>query len=197
MISRIAIATAAALSLGTASIAQEATGTEESTDSQTTGAETTGTQNAESQNAETQQAAKEPPTKSLEKIEPAEGISNETLTDEKLSAFVQALAAINAVGQHFVPKIEAETDGEKRAELMAYANDSIVNAIEVIADITPAEFKAIDIAAQQDEELNQRILDEIKVAAAEGKAAQEAAEEEAEAGEGTEDGAESEAPQTE
>ncbi|MBY5989626.1 DUF4168 domain-containing protein [Roseovarius atlanticus] len=192
MISRIAIATAAALSLGTASIAQEATGTEESTDSQTTGSETTGTQNAE-----TQQAAKEPPTKSLEKIEPAEGISNETLTDEKLSAFVQALAAINAVGQHFVPKIEAETDGEKRAELMAYANDSIVNAIEVIADITPAEFKAIDIAAQQDEELNQRILDEIKVAAAEGKAAQEAAEEEAEAGEGTEDGAESEAPQTE
>lgn len=192
MISRIAIATAAALSLGTASIAQEATGTEESTDSQTTGSETTGTQNAE-----TQRAAKEPPTKSLEKIEPAEGISNETLTDEKLSAFVQALAAINAVGQHFVPKIEAETDGEKRAELMAYANDSIVNAIEVIADITPAEFKAIDIAAQQDEELNQRILDEIKVAAAEGKAAQEAAEEEAEAGEGTEDGAESEAPQTE
>ncbi|QFT98285.1 hypothetical protein FIU85_13315 [Roseovarius sp. THAF8] len=192
MISRIAIATAAALSLGTASIAQEATGTAESTDSQTTGSETTGTQNAE-----TQQAAKEPPTKSLEKIEPAEGISNETLTDEKLNAFVQALAAINAVGQHFVPKIEAETDGEKRAELMAYANDSIVNAIEVIADITPAEFKAIDIAAQQDEELNQRILDEIKVAAAEGKAAQEAAEEEAEAGEGTEDGAESEAPQTE
>ncbi|QFT82684.1 hypothetical protein FIU89_18800 [Roseovarius sp. THAF27] len=192
MISRIAIATAAALSLGTASIAQEATGTAESTDSQTTGSETTGTQNAE-----TQQAAKEPPTKSLEKIEPAEGISNETLTDEKLNAFVQALAAINAVGQHFVPRIEAETDGEKRAELMAYANDSIVNAIEVIADITPAEFKAIDIAAQQDEELNQRILDEIKVAAAEGKAAQEAAEEEAEAGEGTEDGAESEAPQTE
>ncbi|WP_428513149.1 DUF4168 domain-containing protein [Roseovarius sp.] len=174
MISRIAIATAAALSLGTASIAQEATGTAESTDSQTTG----------TQNAETQQAAKKPPTKSLEKIEPAEGISNETLTDEKLSAFVQALAAINAVGQHFVPKIEAETDGEKRAELMAYANDSIVNAIEVIADITPAEFKAIDIAAQQDEELNQRILDEIKVAAAEGKAAQEAAKKEAEAAEG-------------
>lgn len=128
-------------------------------------------------------AAKEEPTKSLQKIEPAEGISNESLTDEKLRAFVQALAAINTVGQHFVPKIEAETDGEKRAELMDYANDSIVNAIEVVADITPAEFKAIDIAAQQDEELNQRILDEIKVAQAEGKAAAEAAKE-AEAAEG-------------
>lgn len=174
MISRIAIAATAAVALGTASVAQEATGT----DTPETAAPETG--QAQTGQAQTGQAKREAPTKSLEKIEPAEGISNETITDEKLRAFVQALAAINQVGQHFVPKIEAETDGAKRTELMAYANDSIVNAIEVIADISPAEFKAIDIAAQQDQELNQRILDEIKVAAAEGKAAAEAAEENAE-----------------
>ena len=178
MISRIAIATASALALGTAGFAQEAT-----QDTQTEGAAT--------------ETTKQEPTKSLAKIEPAEGISNDTLSDEKVASFVQALAAVNTVAQHFVPRIEAESDGEKRAELMAYANDSIVNSIEVIADITPAEFKAIDIAAQQDQELNQRILDEIKVAAAEGKAAEEAAENEAEAAEGTEDGAESDVPQTE
>lgn len=188
MIGRIAIATTAALALTTAGFAQEAA--EGTTDRGTT--EQGAAQGETQQNAE-----KEVPTRTLEAIEPAEGITNETLTDEKLRAFVQSLVAVNTVAQHFMPRIEAEADGEKRAELMAYANDSIVNAIEVIADITPAEFKAIDIAAQQDQELNQRILDEIKVAAAEGKAAEEAAENEAEAAEGTEDGAESDVPQTE
>merc|ERR1711974_435637 len=109
MISRIVIATASALALGTAGFAQEAT-----QDTQTEGAAT--------------ETTKQEPTKSLAKIEPAEGISN-TLSDEKVASFVQALAAVNTVAQHFVPRIEAESDGEKRAELMAYANDSIVNSI--------------------------------------------------------------------
>ncbi|MGK7651367.1 hypothetical protein ACSQ76_02720 [Roseovarius sp. B08] len=183
MIKRIAIATTAALALTTAGFAQEAAD---------------GTTEQGAAQGETQQnAEKQTPTRTLEAIEPAEGITNDTLTDEKLRSFVQALVAVNVVAEHFMPRIEAEADGEKRAELMAYANDSIVNAIDVIADITPAEFKAIDIAAQQDQELNQRILDEIKVAAAEGKAAQQAAEEEAEAAEGAEDGAETEDTQTE
>ncbi|QFT91565.1 hypothetical protein FIU86_01845 [Roseovarius sp. THAF9] len=178
MISRIAIATASALALGTAGFAQEAT-----QDTQAEGAAT--------------ETTKQEPTKSLAKIEPAEGISNETLSDEKVASFVQALAAVNTVAQHFVPRIEAEEDGEKRAELMAYANDSIVNSIEVIADITPAEFKAIDIAAQEDQELNDRIMAELKTAAAEGKAAQENAEDAGAAAEGAEGAAETEEETTE
>lgn len=154
MISRIAIATASALALGTAGFAQEAA------------------ENTETEGAATE-TTKQEPTRSLAKIEPADGISNETLSDEKVASFVQALAAVNTVAQHFVPRIEAEENGEKRAELMAYANDSIVNAIDVIADITPAEFKAIDIAAQDDQDLNDRIMAELKVAAAENRAAQE------------------------
>ena len=177
MISRIAIAAASAVALGTAGFAQEAT------------------ENTQTEGAATETAKKEP-TKSLENIEPAEGISNETLSDEKIASFVQALAAVNTVAQHFVPKIEAETDGEKRAELMAYANDSIVNAITVIADITPAEFKAIEIAAQQDQELNDRIMAELKTAAAEGKAAQEKADD-AEAADDAGDSADGEDTKTE
>lgn len=178
MISRIAIATASALALGTAGFAQEAT-----QDTQTEGAAT--------------ETTKQEPTKSLAKIEPAEGISNDTLSDEKVASFVQALAAVNTVAQHFVPRIEAESDGEKRAELMAYANDSIVNSIEVIADITPAEFKAIDIAAQEDQELNDRIMAQLKTAAAEGKAAQENADDAGAAAEGAEGAADTEEETTE
>jgi len=145
----MAIATASALALGAAAPVLAQTATEE------TAQET----------AKEETAKKAPAT--LQEVEAADGVSNDSLEDAKVRSFVEALAAIQIVGNHYMPKIETASDGTQRAELIDMANSDIVRAIETVANITPAEFKAIDKAAQEDETLNKRIMAEIQVAQAE------------------------------
>ncbi|MEO1139031.1 MAG: DUF4168 domain-containing protein [Pseudomonadota bacterium] len=111
---------------------------------------------------------------SLSQVTPDPALTPDTITDDKIVSFVEALAAIQIVGRHYTPRIDAETDGSKRAELIDLANRDIVRAVDTIVNITPAEYVAIDKAAQQDQGLNQRILAQIEVAQAEAKARKEA-----------------------
>lgn len=101
---------------------------------------------------------------SLSEVTPAEGMTNDTIDDAKIRSFIEALAAIQLVGNHYTTRIENETDGSKRAELIDLANSDIVRAVETIKNITPAEYVAIDKAAQADPALNERVLAALEVA---------------------------------
>ena len=100
---------------------------------------------------------------SLSEVTPATGLSNDTITDKKLDAFVQAVLLVGRVGTHYSNLAAKEADETKRTALVATANEDIVKAIDVTPDISPAEFLAIDQASQQDKVLNDRILAQIEV----------------------------------
>lgn len=112
-------------------------------------------------------AAQETAPQSLSQVTPAEGLTPETITDRQIVAFVKALAEVREVGQSYVVKIDAETDGSKRADLIDEANAAILTAIDTAPGITPAEYVAIDQAAQSDEALTAKINSVIAGAAEE------------------------------
>lgn len=105
---------------------------------------------------------------SLSEFQPTPGLSAETVTDAQIDSFVEALAMINRVGARYTPQIDAETDGQKRKQLIQAANREIVAAVNLTADISPADFVAIDQASQNDAALNEKILGRIKTLNATG-----------------------------
>ncbi|WP_273248376.1 DUF4168 domain-containing protein [Sediminimonas qiaohouensis] len=84
------------------------------------------------------------------------------VTDAKVSAFVDALVAVDAVRKDFAPKIEAEQDEEAKQELVNEANAAIVEAVDTTEGMTVDEYTSIVELAQADQALNQKIMDEIK-----------------------------------
>ncbi|WP_157084388.1 DUF4168 domain-containing protein [Sediminimonas qiaohouensis] len=84
------------------------------------------------------------------------------VTDAKVSAFVEALVAVDAVRKDFAPKIEAEQDEEAKQELVNEANAAIVDAVDTTEGMTVDEYTSIVELAQADQALNQKIMDEIK-----------------------------------
>lgn len=143
-----ALITGLALSLATAASAQE-----------------TGESGSETLQAEAS-------ANSLSEVVPTEGIGNDTLSDQKLDAFIRAVANIRSVSLHYRELIEAEADEERRAFLIETANKDIVKAVAAVPDMTASEYVAIDRAAQDDEVLNDRILDRVEKLKDDAKARQ-------------------------
>ncbi len=141
-----AAALSAAFVLGGASFvfAQEA----EADGTETAGAEVTTTSSSEGL--------------TLSQVEPAKGLTNETIDDEKVDSFIQAVSMIGQVSAHYSRLAQETEDEERRAFLLENANKDIVKAINAAPNITPAEFVAIDQASQQDNVLSERILTRIE-----------------------------------
>lgn len=100
--------------------------------------------------------------KSLSEIEPTPDLTAEEVTEAQVSAFVDALVAIERVRVTYMPQIEATTDDDARSTLINEANSAVVTAIDDVENISVPDYMAIDKAAQQDEELNGRIMAQIK-----------------------------------
>lgn len=86
-------------------------------------------------------------------------------SDAKLDAFVTALQEVDAVRQTFIPQIQAAEDESEQQQLIQQANVAISDTIDETPDITVDEYVSIAQLAQQDPELNQRIVDRVEPAA--------------------------------
>jgi len=111
-------------------------------------------------------AAQDSNATTLSEVTPDPALTAETVTDEQVVAFVQALAAIRQVSGAYTGRIDAETDGSKRAARIDEANAAILGAIEGIENLSPQEYVAIDRAAQSDKALFERIATVIQSAPA-------------------------------
>ena len=93
----------------------------------------------------------------LSEVTPDKNVTADSVTDEQVVAFVQALVAIREVSTTYMPRIDAETDGSKRAALIDEANTAIYGAVDRVENLSPQEYVAIDRVAQSDEALAARI----------------------------------------
>ncbi|MCZ0811536.1 MAG: DUF4168 domain-containing protein [Pseudomonadota bacterium] len=85
-------------------------------------------------------------------------VSADSLSEEQIDAFVEALVAIEAVRADYLPRIqEQESEAEQKA-VIEEANTAAIAAVSDVDNMTPEEYMAIGKVAQQDEELNARIL---------------------------------------
>ncbi|MEM7731525.1 MAG: DUF4168 domain-containing protein [Pseudomonadota bacterium] len=84
-------------------------------------------------------------------------IKAEDVSVGQVVSFVNAMIAAEKIRQEYLGKIElAETEEEMKA-LVAEADQKGIAEVERVRGITPAEYMAISLAAQEDEELMDRI----------------------------------------
>lgn len=99
----------------------------------------------------------------LAQSEAPEAVQTE-FSDAKLDAFVLALQEVDAVRQTFIPQIQAAEDESEQRELIEAANVAITDTIDSTPDISVDEYVAIAELAQQDPDLNQRIVERVEPA---------------------------------
>lgn len=93
---------------------------------------------------------------------PAPEAAETDFSDDKLDAFVAALQEVDTVRQTYIPQIEAAADEQEQQELVDEANTAITDTIEGTPDISVDEYVTIAQLAQQNPELNQRIVDRVE-----------------------------------
>ena len=86
---------------------------------------------------------------------------------EQVGAFVTAALAVAEMQTDWFARIEAAEDAEAQAALVEEANAAMEATVEETDGITLAEFIAIGEAAQTDQELSERIVAQMEVAAPE------------------------------
>lgn len=78
--------------------------------------------------------------------------------DAQLQAFVAALREVDAIEQRYGAELEGAQSEEARQDVIAQANDAMIEAIEDTPGITVQEYVAVLQQAQSDPELNARIM---------------------------------------
>ena len=78
--------------------------------------------------------------------------------DAQLQAFVAALREVDAIEQRYGAELEGAQSDEARQDVIAQANDAMIEAIEGTPGITVQEYVAVLQQAQSDPELNARIM---------------------------------------
>ena len=94
-------------------------------------------------------------------------IAAEDVTAEQVNGFVAALIAVEAVQAEYMPKIKAQDTEEGAANMVEEANEAAQSAVSEVTDMTPEAFRAIGAVAQQDKDLNARIVARIQEVRAE------------------------------
>lgn len=89
------------------------------------------------------------------------------VTEDLLAAFVTAAVEVALVAETYGARIEAAEDADRGA-LAEAAQAEMRRAVEDTEGISVEQYVAIAEAAQRDEALNQRILDEYRAQADEG-----------------------------
>ncbi|MEM6587426.1 MAG: DUF4168 domain-containing protein [Pseudomonadota bacterium] len=97
------------------------------------------------------------PLQAQEALTDLPDIKAEDVSVGQVVSFVNAMIAAEKVRQEYLAKIElAETEDEIQA-LVAEADQMGIAEVERVRGISPAEYMAISLAAQEDEELMARI----------------------------------------
>lgn len=102
-------------------------------------------------------------------IVPTPGLTADKVTDAQVEAFVEALVAVEDLRAAYGQKIAAEQDAGVREDLVAEANEKVVDAVDGVENMSAADYMAIGQVAQQDEALNERIMAQISVVVEERK----------------------------
>ena len=89
-------------------------------------------------------------------------LAAEDVTDEQVNGFVAALMAVEAVQAEYMPKIKAQDTEEGAANMVEEANEAAKTAVSEVTNMTPETFRAIGAVAQQDKDLNARIVSRIQ-----------------------------------
>lgn len=99
-------------------------------------------------------------------------ITADSITDTQIEAFANAVMAVQAVSQEYMPRIQQEQDQEQRQEIITEAEAAALSAIDEVENMSADEYRAIGSIAQNDEDLNKRIIAQLEEmqAEAEGEA---------------------------
>ncbi|MCM2563484.1 DUF4168 domain-containing protein [Lutimaribacter sp. EGI FJ00015] len=88
----------------------------------------------------------------------------EDVTQDQVDSFVEAALAVDNVRESYLPQIEAAEDEETRQNLLDEANSAALEAVESVDGLTSDDYLAIAAAAQQDQDLNARIVASLQAA---------------------------------
>lgn len=88
----------------------------------------------------------------------------ETYSDEKLESFAMAAVEVGKIRNDYVGRIQQAESEEERQQLAEEATGEMMQAVEGTPGITADEYNAIIQAAQNDQELTDRIRQQIESA---------------------------------
>lgn len=88
--------------------------------------------------------------------------SAETFTSEELDIFTNALLEVAEVREKFTPRLQSAENEEEEAAIVEEANQEIMQVIEDADGITVDRYTEIAQAANEDQELNQRIIERVQ-----------------------------------
>lgn len=92
---------------------------------------------------------------------PAE-ITSESITDTQVEAFATAVLIVQEMSQEYMPRIQQEQDEAVQKELIEEAQAATIAAIDEVENMSADEYRAIGAIAQNDQELNARIVAQLE-----------------------------------
>ncbi len=92
---------------------------------------------------------------------PAE-ITADSITDTQVEAFATAVLIVQEMSQEYMPRIQQEQDEAVQKDLIEEAQAATIAAIEEVDNMSADEYRAIGVIAQNDEELNARIVAQLE-----------------------------------
>lgn len=90
-------------------------------------------------------------------------INAEEVSVGQVVSFVNAMIAAERVKQEYIAKIDAAESQEEIEALVAEADQKGIAEVERVRGISPAEYMAISLAAQENEELAGRIRQRLEL----------------------------------
>jgi hypothetical protein len=88
--------------------------------------------------------------------------SAESYSSEELDIFTNALLEVAEVRQKYTPMLQGAESEEEEASVVEEANAEIMQVIEETDGITVDRYTEIAQAANEDQELNQRIIERVQ-----------------------------------
>ena len=89
-------------------------------------------------------------------------ITAETITDTQVEAFATAVLIVQEMSQEYMPRIQQEQDEAAQQALIEEAQAATIAAIEDVENMSADEYRAIGVIAQNDEDLNARIVAQLE-----------------------------------
>ncbi len=90
--------------------------------------------------------------------------SSDEYSSEELDIFTDALLEVAEVREKYTAELEGAEDGDEEAAIVEEANEEIVEVIEAKDGITLDRYTEIAQAANEDQELNERIIERVQAA---------------------------------
>ena len=97
-----------------------------------------------------------------QQTEPSQTLTAGEVTDAQITAFIDALFAVEEVRREYIPQIKAAEDEDAQQAVLEQADAAAIDAVRQTEDITPEEYVALVQSARADDTLNERITARIK-----------------------------------